>query len=60
MRSSQELVSTHKAQLSDQVSLNGFGKLQPDGGKKAEAALVPKAGQATPEGSHGAQRGRGI
>lgn len=43
-------------------SLSGFGKLQPDGGrgKKAEAALVPKAGQATPEGSRGAQRGRGI
>lgn len=61
MRSSQALVSTHEAQLSDQVSLSGFGKLQPDsGGKKAEAALVPKAGQATPEGSRGAQRGRGI
>lgn len=39
MRSSQALVSTHKAQLSDQVSLSGFGKLQPDGGERKQRQL---------------------
>lgn len=39
MRSSQALVSTHEAQLSDQVSLSGFGKLQPDGGKESRGSF---------------------